>query len=110
MATYAGVVLKALAVVVAVGLTVYCLFDVRSSASHLVRQLPRAMWFVVVLVPVAGPLAWLMVGRPLRRRPGPTPKPGRVVGPDDDPDFLREIERRRRRRPPGGDDPHPRAG
>lgn len=99
---------KALLVVAAVGLTVYCLFDVRSTAPHLVRGLPRPAWFLVVLVPVVGPLAWLVAGRPNRPRRGPT-RPRSVTGPDDDPDFLWEIEKRRRRRP-GGDDPHPKAG
>lgn len=32
---------------------------------------------------------------PVQRRPQGPPRP---LGPDDDPDFLREIERRRRRR------------
>ena len=27
----------------------------------------------------------------------PSPPPGRMVAPDDDPDFLRDLERRRRR-------------
>ncbi len=103
---------KALIVVAAVGLTVYCLFDVRSSAGHRVRGLPRSAWFLVVLVPLLGPLAWLVGGRPTNGgSPGPrTPPP--VVGPDDDPDFLWEIERRRRRPRPGdGDDnPQPHAG
>jgi hypothetical protein len=94
-------VLKALVVVAAVGLTIYCLFDVRSTASSLVRSLPKAAWFVVVLVPVAGPLAWFTAGRPSRPGAGPAPPPRRVVGPDDDPDFLWQIEKKRRRpRPP----------
>ena len=103
--------LKALAVVAAVGLTVYCLFDIRGSARQRVRVLPRTAWFVVVLVPLVGPLAWLFAGRP-RSGPAGRSVPPRIVGPDDDPDFLWEIERRRRRRRPGdGDDnPQPHAG
>jgi len=102
---YSGGVLKALVAVAAVGLTIYCLFDVRSTAPHLVRALPRSAWFVVVLVPLVGPIAWFTGGRPIRRGPGPVRPPPRVVGPDDDPDFLWEIERRRRRRPPPPTDP-----
>jgi hypothetical protein len=30
-------------------------------------------------------------------RPRPAPPPRRTLGPDDDPEFLRELERRRRR-------------
>ncbi|MCU1616906.1 MAG: hypothetical protein JWO98_4446, partial [Frankiales bacterium] len=32
-----------------------------------------------------------------RRRPGGGQPPHRVLGPDDDPDFLRELQRRARR-------------
>ena len=35
-------------------------------------------------------------GRPLpRRRPAPPPLPPRVMGPDDDEDFLRDLDRKR---------------
>lgn len=36
--------------------------------------------------------------RPRGRRPGPRPEP-RVTGPDDDPDFLRDLDRKRRQPP-----------
>lgn len=44
-------------------------------------------------------LFWLRAGRPrprLRRRPT-RPAPPTVVGPDDDPDFLRGLNRPERR-------------
>ena len=99
-AAYSGEMLKALVVVAAVGLTIYCLFDVRGSAADKVRGLPRRVWFLVVLLPVVGPLAWFTIGRPARPGPGPSRPPPRIVGPDDDPDFLWQIEKRRRRPPP----------
>ena len=43
---------------------------------------------------------WLRAGRPrpTRRPRPPTPsQPPPVVGPDDDPDFLRDLNRRKRR-------------
>lgn len=80
--------------------TVYCLIDVvRSNASD-VRGLPKPLWVVVVLlVPLAAGIAWFVAGRPRGTHPtGParrtTPRPP-VVGPDDDPDFLRTIKRPR---------------
>ena len=104
-------VLKALIVVVAVGLSVYCLFDIASSDKRTVRTLPKPLWFLVVLLPVAGPIAWFLGGRgPRRGRPPQRPQP-RIVGPDDDPDFLWRMEQedRRRRRDQGesptADDP-----
>ena len=41
--------------------------------------------------------------RPAPRRPRPAPP--RVIGPDDDPDFLRDLDRKRKRRHP--EDPEP---
>jgi hypothetical protein len=35
------------------------------------------------------------VARPIRRRPDPRP-PARPVGPDDDEDFLRDLDQRRK--------------
>ncbi len=95
-------------VLVAVGLSVYCLYDVVATPARAVRTLPKPAWFVVVLVPLAGPLARFLGGREAPKAgPPPRPRP-RVVGPDDDPDFLWRIEQRERRsKRPGGDDDPP---
>ena len=95
---------KALTAVVAVALTVYCVFDIAQTSRAAVRTLPKVAWFAVVLVPLAGPLAWFLAGRARHEEP-PPPGRQRVVGPDDDPDFLWKIEereRRNRRRRDGG--------
>ena len=86
-----------LVVVVVVVLSVYSLFDVLATDRARIRLLPKPVWAVVVLVPVLGPLAWLLAGRS-RPTPMVPPRP-RAVGPDDDPDFLWNLERRKRRRP-----------
>jgi hypothetical protein len=44
-----------------------------------------------------------VAGRPRGQRPASRPEP-RVTGPDDDPDFLRDLERKRRQ-PPDPEDP-----
>lgn len=44
-----------------------------------------------------------IAGRPPGKRPAPRPDP-RPMGPDDDPEFLRDLERKRRQ-PPDPDDP-----
>jgi hypothetical protein len=36
------------------------------------------------------------VSRPIRRRPEPKRPPARPVAPDDDEDFLRDLDRKRR--------------
>ena len=89
--------LKALTVVAAVGLSVYCLFDIAGSDARTIRTLPKPLWFAVVLIPVLGPIALFLGGRAPRRRPPPRRPQPRVTGPDDDPDFLWRIEERERR-------------
>lgn len=91
---------------------VYCLLDVALSEPSLVRNLPKLVWvLLVVLLPLAGGIAWLVAGRPehataapgstrsraRRRHPsnGP-PRKAPPKGPDDDPDFLRRLDQRLR--------------
>lgn len=76
--------------------TIYALVDCIQTDSRLVRVLPKPVWLIVCLVPVLGPVVWLVAGRTDARgdgggrRPGPPRGP---LGPDDDPDFLRKLRR-----------------
>lgn len=83
---------------VTAGVTIYALVDCWRSEEREVRGLPRALWFLVILVPLVGGIAWLVYGAP--RGPGGPPGRGvpRVVAPDDDPDFLRALEQQARER------------
>jgi hypothetical protein len=89
-----------------IGLLVYCLIDCIQSDSERVRNLPKLVWvLLIVLLPLVGGIAWLVAGRPARSTPGRTSwpstrtsgfpeqgRPGRApLGPDDDPDFLRQL-------------------
>ncbi|MEV6983809.1 PLDc N-terminal domain-containing protein [Sphaerisporangium sp. NPDC051017] len=80
----------------------YCLFDVITTPEEDVRNLPKLLWvLIVVLLADIGGLLWLLLGRPLREqavrrrvaRPGDH-RPPVARGPDDDPDFLRDLDRR----------------
>jgi hypothetical protein len=72
--------------------TVYCVVDVVQTNDDRVRNLPKLVWLLLTLLfPVVGGISWLVAGRPkgLLRRPSAPPRGPR--GPDDDPDFLRDL-------------------
>jgi hypothetical protein len=82
-------------VVIGVALFVYTLFDLVATPRERVRYVPKPLWFVILLVPGLGPLLWILLGRertgrnpPRPRRSPPPPGPR---GPDDDPDYLRNL-------------------
>lgn len=93
--------LRYLPVVLSLALTIYCVVDAIQSEDSAVRNLPKIVWILLILLfPLVGPAAWLIAGRPSRAvgggRPGPgTGRPGgrdrRPRGPDDDPDFLKDL-------------------
>jgi hypothetical protein len=77
----------------------FSLFDVITAPEEEVRNVPKALWIViVVLIPLLGGLVWMVRGRPQPARdPWPVPPgPGTPKGPDDDPDFLSDLDRRMR--------------
>lgn len=82
-----------LPVIVAAALAIYALIDCGQTDRDRVRSLSKPIWLLIILIPILGPVAWLLLGRPQRSdRPGPRPAPRpRPVAPDDDPEFLRQI-------------------
>lgn len=77
----------------------FSLFDVITAPEEEVRNVPKALWIlIVVLIPLLGGAIWMLRGRPkVVRDPWPVPPgPGMPKGPDDDPDFLRDLDRRMR--------------
>jgi hypothetical protein len=97
-------VLRYVPVLLEIALTVYCLIDAIQTDEVVIRNLPKMAWiFLIVLLPIVGPVAWLVAGRPTRdtfqgrsqqqrwedhRRDQERRRPR---GPDDDPDFLKDI-------------------
>ena len=71
--------------------TVFVTVFAASANKTEVRNLPKWLWIIICLVvPVVGGLLYLGFGRPIGR-----PKRGfgrtKVVAPDDDPQFLRDL-------------------
>jgi hypothetical protein len=91
-------------------LLVYCVLNVITTPESQVRNLPKLLWLVlVILLPLIGGIAWLVAGRPVGgTRPGGLPykgntgrfpeydRPGRAAAqnPDDDDAFLRGLRDR----------------
>lgn len=85
---------------ISLALSVYALFSCIQTRDEDVPHLPKLVWIVlIVFVPFVGPIVWLLMMRmqPGRRdREVRPPKPtGRPVAPDDDPDFLKSLDRYR---------------
>ncbi|WP_130177012.1 PLD nuclease N-terminal domain-containing protein [Cryobacterium sp. SO1] len=81
--------------VVVVILTVYAAVDCAVFDRNRIRGIPRWAWIlVIILLPVIGPVLWLLIGR--GRRTSAASTGGRItrsMAPDDDPDFLRGLDR-----------------
>lgn len=77
--------------------TIFVTVFAASADKQSVRVLPKSAWVLLCLfVPVVGGLLYLTIGRPLAD-PASKPATGtRSVAPDDDPQFLRDLERRLR--------------
>ena len=88
-----------------VAVIVYAFIDVLMTRPHATRRGPKWVWaLAVLLLPLVGAVLWFALGRPIRRRPGQAP---RMQAPDDDPDFLRELDRRTHRPEEEEGGPHP---
>lgn len=75
---------------------VYGLVDVIRTDGRLTRGISKPAWIVVMIVlPVLGAILWLLIGRPRDSAPVRRAQ-SHPIAPDDDPDFLRNLERRRR--------------
>lgn len=104
MKTYSVGMARVILVLTAIGVTIYATIDCLRSSETEISKLPKPLWLLVILllsIPPIGGIAWLVVGR-VRAVPDVIPADQRVVAPDDDPEFLRSLERRRRQSPPPG--------
>ncbi|MGC0271935.1 PLDc N-terminal domain-containing protein [Pseudactinotalea sp. Z1739] len=90
---------------ITIGMMTYAVIDsVRTQDSRIRLGLPHWFWVaIIILLPFAGALTWLIVSAVMRRKyddgpsSGPQRRPRGPLAPDDDPDFLFRLERDRRR-------------
>ena len=109
--------MRALLPILVLALTIYALLDCARTPEELMpARMPKVMWIVLIVFVVGiGPIAWIIVSRvkAAEERGGyvePTvwssregtqlrrPERPRPVAPDDDPEFLRNLDRDIRRR------------
>ena len=111
--------MRAVLPILLLALTIYALLDCARTPEELMpARMPKLVWIFLIVVAVGvGPIAWIIVSRvkAAEERGGvvePTvwsskegtqfrrPERPRPVAPDDDPEFLRSLERdiRRKRR------------
>ena len=76
---------------------VYGLVDVIRTDRHFTRGFSKTTWLImVILLPLIGAALWFLIGRPRTTAVAQPVYPQHPAAPDDDPDFLRNLEQRRR--------------
>ena len=74
---------------------VYAIVDCAQADARTRRNVPLWVWVaLILLLPGVGAAIWLVLSR--MAAPPPVVRQTRPVAPDDDPEFLRELERRSR--------------
>ena len=79
---------------VILGMTIYAVIDAIQTDDTRIQHLPKLMWILLILVfaPI-GAVAWFFAGRQRGQQNGRRGRnyPSAPRGPDDDPDFLRNL-------------------
>ncbi|MBZ4321146.1 PLD nuclease N-terminal domain-containing protein [Streptomyces huiliensis] len=109
--------LRYLPFLLVLALWIYAFIDCLNTPEEEVRKLPKTAWVIIILLfgeVLLGPIAWIAVGRP-RASAGPgggrrggaagsgAGGGGRWVAPDDNPEFLRSLDKDQRPRGEGED-------
>ncbi|MER7350210.1 PLD nuclease N-terminal domain-containing protein [Streptomyces aurantiacus] len=80
---------------------IYAFIDVLNTPEKEVRHLPKVAWVIIVLLfgeVLLGPIAWFVTGKKRTasgRAGGGSSRRGGWVAPDDNPDFLKGLEKDR---------------
>ena len=77
-----------IAAIIVLALMIFSIIDCSRTPESQIRSLPKWAWLVIIIfVPGIGALAWIIAGRPK----GNGRRKGKIVPPDDNPDFLRKL-------------------
>jgi hypothetical protein len=78
-------------VVLAIIINIYAFVECAATPQENVRRFPKWAWLLIILFfQIFGAITWFIAGRP--RKPGQNRGGrGRIIPPDDDPDFLRKL-------------------
>ena len=83
---------RLLPLIVILAISVYAFVDCARTPQESIQKFPKWAWILTILVaPFAiGGIAWLLIGRS-RGLGGPKGGRKKIIPPDDDPDFLKNL-------------------
>ena len=83
--------LRILVIVLPLIFQIYCLVDCAQTPAEQLRNLPKWAWIAIIIIfSLIGSIGYIIAGRAPRGGFGSGPK-RRVLPPDDDPDFLKNL-------------------
>jgi Phospholipase_D-nuclease N-terminal len=79
-------------IILAIIVDIYAFVDCAMTPQENVRKVPKWGWLLIILfTEIFGAIAWFIVGKPRKPGVGRSGGSGRIIPPDDDPDFLRKL-------------------
>jgi cytochrome bd-type quinol oxidase subunit 2 len=79
-----------IAAIITLALMIFSIIDCSRTAENNIRSLPKWAWLIIIIfVPAIGSIAWIIAGRP--KGNGRGRRKGKIVPPDDNPDFLGKL-------------------
>ena len=79
-----------IAAIITLALMIFSIIDCSRTSENNIRSLPKWAWLIIIIfVPAIGSIAWIIAGRP--KGNGRGRRKGKIVPPDDNPDFLGKL-------------------
>ncbi|CAB4731272.1 unannotated protein [freshwater metagenome] len=70
----------------------YAFFDCARTPQEEVKKLPKWAWLLsIFLFSTLASILWFVIGKPKRNPGNGRGGRGKIIPPDDDPDFLRKL-------------------